>query len=127
MEGHGGSSFNISELVLTGCGVAVAVEELGNWGFVLWEVWVFSALVPLLIVVDHVVGLWGEQLAQLLVLEDVVEDPDLIDGWLSTSVSDSGSSCEGEEEEMDFPNESLVEHEEAEGSVGNEGSSPAII
>lgn len=55
LKGHHGSGINVSEFVHTSGGVGVGVEELGGGCFVLGEIWVGSALIPLLIVVDHVV------------------------------------------------------------------------
>jgi len=82
VESHHGTAFNIAELVLACGGVGVCVEELGSGGPVLGEVWVLSALVPLLVEVEDVVGLRSEQLVQLLVLEDSVENPDFINSGL---------------------------------------------
>jgi len=127
VESHHGAALNVSELVLAGGRVGVGVEELGGGGPVLGEVWVLSALVPLLVEVEDVVGLGSEQLVQLLILKDGIEDPDFIDGWLCSFISDSSESDQSEEGEMDLPDECLVEHEEAEGRVGHEGSSPAVV
>ena len=60
VQGHGGSALDISELVHTGCSVAVGVEELSCLSSVLWEVSIVSTLIPLLIVIYNVVSLWGE-------------------------------------------------------------------
>ena len=60
-------------------------------------------------------------------LENSVKNPDFIDGWLSTLVSDTSQGDEGEECKVKFPEHGLVEHEEAEGSVSDEGSGPAIV
>lgn len=127
VQGHLCSTFDISELVSAGRGVAVDVEELGGGSLVLGEVGVVSALVPLLVVIDHVIGLGGEESVQLLVLEDLIEDPDLVHGGLGTSVSDSRESDGGEESQMHFPDQGLVEHKEAEGGVSNQGSGPAVV
>ena len=127
MESHGGSALDISELEVTGGGVLVNIEELGNGCAVLREIGAFTTLVPLLIVINHVVGGGSEKLVQFLILEDGVQDPNLINGGLSSSISNSGSGGSEEEEEMDLPDQSLVEHEETEGSVADKGSSPAVI
>lgn len=127
VKSHHSTGLNISELVATSSGVAINVEELGEGSSVLGEVCVIAAGVPLLIVVDHVVGLRSEELVKLLVLEDLIEDPNLIDGGLSTSVSYAGESGKSEEEEMDLPDESLVEHKESESSVSNEGAGPSVV
>lgn len=127
MECHSCSTLEISELVFTSGCVAIGVEELSHGSSVFREVWVFSSVVPFLIVVDNVISLWGEELVDLFVLEDGVQDPNFIDSGFSTSVSDSCSCYECEESEVDFPDECLVEHQEAETGVTNEGSSPAVI
>jgi hypothetical protein len=124
---HCSSTFYISELVEASCGIAVSVEELGYWCSVLREEGVVSALIPLLVIVDDMVSLRGEEFVQSLVLEDLIQDPDLVNGGFSASVSDSGKSSHCEEGEMNLPDESLVEHEEAEGGVCDETSGPAII
>ena len=103
------------------------VEELGRGGLVLREVRVVSAFVPLLVVVDHVVGLRGEELVELVVLEDGVQDVDLVHGWLSTLVSDSCEHGESSEGEMNFPDEGLGEHQEAEGGPSKHNSGPSIV
>lgn len=73
------------------------------------------------------VSLGSEQFVQLLVLEDLVKNPDFVNSWLSTFVSDSSKGGKHEEAEMEFPDESLVEHEEAERGIGNERSSPTVV
>jgi len=110
MECHGCSTLEISELVFASSGVAIGVKELSHGSSVFREVWVFSSVVPFLIVVDNVISLWGEELVDLFVLEDGVQDPNFIDRGFSTSVSNSCSSYECEESEVDFPDECLVEH-----------------
>jgi hypothetical protein len=127
VQGHLGSTLDISELVSAGGGVAVHVEEFGGGSLVLGEVGVVSALVPLLIVVNHVVGLRGEEGIQLFVLEDLIENPDFVHGGLSTSVSDSSESDSGEEGQVDFPDQGLVEHEEAEGGVCYQSPGPSVV
>ena len=127
MKSHHGTGFNIAELVSPSSSVAVCVEELGNGSAVLGEVWVLAALIPLLIVVKHVIGRRGEKLAQLLVLEDLIEDPDLIDGGFSSLISDTSCGNERKEEEMDLPDHGLVEHQEGKPCVGEEGAGPTII
>jgi len=127
VEGHHSSGLDVAELVSASGGVSVSVKEFGHVGSVLREVRVVKALIPLLVVVNNVVGLLGEQLAQSLVLEDGVKYPDLIDGWLSTLVSDSSSSGETEEGEVDLPEEGLVGHHEGETGPSDEGTSPAIV
>ena len=92
VKGHHGTALNIAKLVATSCSVAVGIEEFGNGSFILREIGILTALIPLLIVVEDVIGGWGEELIKLLVLEDLIENPDLIDGGLSTLISDTGSS-----------------------------------
>jgi hypothetical protein len=112
VKGHHSTALYIAKLVAAGCGVGVNVEELGHGSSVLGEVWVLAALVPLLIVIDNVIRLRSEQLAKTLVLKNSVEQVDLINGWLSTLVSDAGKGSEGKETEVDLPDKSLVEHKE---------------
>lgn len=59
--------------------------------------------------------------------EDGIEDEDLINGWLSTLISDSGEGGHGEETEVDLPDESLWDHQEGEPGVADEASGPAIV
>jgi len=127
VEGHHGSRFDIADLVSASGGVSVSVKEFGQVSSVLREVGVVEAFIPLLIVVNNVVGLLVEQFAQSLVLEDSVKYPNLIDGRLSTLVSDSSGSGKTEEGEVDFPEEGLVGHHEGETSPGNKGTSPSIV
>jgi len=112
VQGHHSARLNITELVATGRGVSVGVEELGNGSAILREIWAVSASVPLLIVVKNVVGGRGEELVELFVLEDLIENPDLINSGFSSLISDSCQCCHGEESEMELPDESLVEHQE---------------
>lgn len=127
VKSHGGAALNIAELVATSGGVGISVEELGHGGAVLGEISILAAIVPFLIVVDHVVGLGGEELGELLVLEDLIEDVDLVDGRLGALISDASEGGEGEETEVDLPDEGLVEHKEGEAGVGNEGAGPAVV
>ena len=114
-------------MIASGGSVAVGIEEFSHGCAVLWEVNVVTARVPLLIVIDHVVGLGCEKLCELFVLEDLIKNPHLIDGGLCALISDSSESGEGEEAEVHFPNESLVEHQESESSVCNHGAGPAVV
>ena len=72
MEGHEGAGLNIAELEAPGRRVGVGVEELGDGGAVLGELSAIAALIPLLVVVEDVVGGGGEELVELLVLEDLI-------------------------------------------------------
>ena len=112
VKSHHGSALNVAELVAASGGVTVRVEELGHGRAVLWEVWVVQTCLPLLIVVNNVVRLRGEELAKLLVGENCVEHHDLVHGWLGSLVSDARCSDHGEGKEVDFPEQSVVEHEE---------------
>ena len=127
VEGHEGAGLNIAELEAPGRRVGVGVEELGDGGAVLGEVSAIAALIPLLVVVEDVVGGGGEELVELLVLEDLIEDPDLIDGGLSTLVSDARSGNEREEDKVDLPDQGLVEHQEGKAGVGEEGAGPTVV
>ena len=110
VEGHRSTALNVSNLEPACRGVAVGVEELGEGLAILGEERVIKTLFPLLIKVHHVVGLWGEERAQLLVAEDLVKNVDFIDGWLSTLISDPGSSDESSGDEMDLPQGCVSEH-----------------
>ena len=127
MQSHCSSSLHISNFISASSGVGVSIEELSSGSSVLWEVRVLSASIEFLVVVNHMVSLWGEELVQFLVLKYLIQNPHFVDCWLSSLVSDSGKSHQTEEGEVHFPNQSLVEHEEREGSVGKEGPCPAII
>ena len=127
VKGHHGSGFDVAELVLTGRGVAINVEELGHGGAVLGEVNVLPAGIPFLVVVNHMVGLRSEKLVKLLILENLIEDPHFVDGGLSALVSDASDGGECEEEEVDLPDEGLIEHQEGKTSVGNHGAGPAVV
>ena len=89
VKSHHGSGFNITEFVHTSGSVGVGIEELSRGGLILWEVWVGSTLVPLLIKVNNMVSLWGEESTKLLVSKDSIKDINLINSWLSTLVSNS--------------------------------------
>ena len=125
-QGHGGARLDVAELVHARGRIAVNVEELRNSGLILWELLV-AARVELLIIVNNVVGLWGEQGADLLVLENGVENQDLVHGWLGSLVSDSGERGHREESEVDFPDQGLRHHHEAEPAVSNQAPGPAVI
>ena len=114
VKSHGGSTFDIAELVQTSGCAGVSVEEGGSLGSHLWEVWVLSALIELLIVVNDVVGRWAEELCELLVGEDGIEDVNLVNGWLGTLVSDSSGDDHASGNDMEFPDESMWSHEEGE-------------
>lgn len=127
VKGHGGSALDITDLVHAGSGVGVSVEELSSLGSVLWEIEVASARVPLLIVIDNMIGLWAKQLSDFLVGEQSIEHMNFIDGWLSSLVSDSGQKGHGSNQEVDLPDEGLGSHEEADGSPSEESACPAIV
>lgn len=127
MKSHRGSALDIANLEHAGSRVGVGVEELCGLGSHLWEVWVASAGVPLLVVVDNVIGLWGKQLSNSLVGEQSIENVHLVHGWLGTLVSDSSQKSQGSDDEVDLPDESLRSHQEAEGSPAEESACPAIV
>lgn len=127
VKGHQGSALHIADLVAAGSGVGVHVEELGRGSLVLGEIWAVTALVPFLIVVNNMVSLGGEKLSELLVLENSVEDLNLVNGGLSALISDASESGQGEEAEVDLPNECLVEHKESEAGIPDEGAGPSIV
>ena len=60
--------------------------------YVLVELSIIPAGVPLLVEVDHLIDLRGEKIVELLILENLIEGPHLIDGGLSSLISDS---CQG--------------------------------
>ena len=70
MDGHHGAGLNITEFVHTSGRAGIGIEELGRGGEELWEVWVGSASVEFLIEINHVIGLWGEEILKLVVGED---------------------------------------------------------
>lgn len=89
VKSHGSSALNITEFVHTSGSVGISVEELSSLSSVLWEVWVGSSLIPFLIIIDYVVGLWAEEGSKLLVSENLIENINFINSWLSTFVSNS--------------------------------------
>ena len=127
VKGHSSAAFDIAELVASSCCVGVSVEESRKWRSVLGEVWVVETCLPLLIEVNDVISLRGEKSSELLVSKDLIEDSNLVDGRLSSLVSNAGSSEEGEESEVQLKEGTLGEHHEAEASVAKEASSPAIV
>ena len=126
LDGHGGAGLDVADLVHARGRIAVRVEEFGHGRLVLRE-FLVAAVVELLVVVDHVVGLGREELTNLLVLEDGVQDQDLVHGWLGALVSDPSQRGQREEGEVDFPDEGLGDHDEAESTVCDQAPSPAVI
>jgi hypothetical protein len=127
VEGHGGAALDITDLVAASRRVGARVEELGNVLAVLREERVGTVLLPLLVVVEHVVGLGREHSSQLLVSEDRIENVNLINRGLSTLVSDAGSGDQSGGDEMNFPNGGVGEQHERESHVGNEGTGPHVV
>jgi len=127
VEGHGGAALDITDLVAASRRVAVSIEELGDVLAVLGEKRVGTAFLPLLVVVDHVVGLGSEQSAQLIVSKELVENVNLINSGLSTLVSDASGGDTGGGDEMNFPQGGVGEHHEGESHVGNEGTGPHVV
>lgn len=118
VKSHGCAAFQITKLVATSGGVGVGVKEPGNWLAVLREIWVVKTLVPLLIEIDNVIGLWVEERSQFVVGEDSIKHPDFINCGFSTLVSDTSSNDGGEESQVNLPDQCLVKHHERETSPG---------
>ena len=127
VQGHRGSALKIAKLVPASGGVGIGVEEPGNRGTVFREVWAVKTLVPLLIVVNNVVSIWREELAQLFVGENSIENHDLIHNWFTSLISYARQSCHREEGEVELPDQRLVEHQERETSPGDQRTSPSIV
>ena len=127
VERHHRARLHISEFVATHGRVHVSVEEFGEGLAILREHRVIEALLPLLIEVNHVVRLHVEQRAQLFVFEDLIENPDLVDGWLTGSVSDSCGGCQGCKGKVKFPDRGLGQHHERETHVADEAAGPRVI
>ena len=62
---------------------------------------------------------WCEKCTELLVLKDGIENVNFINSWLSSLISDSSQSSEGEESKVNFPDQSLGHHEETKACVAN--------
>lgn len=127
MKRHSGSTLDITNFVDAGCGVGVGVEELSGLGKVLWEVWVDSSGVPFLIVINNMVGLWGEESSESLIAKDGIKKVNLIKCWLHTLVSDSGICNHSSNQEVAFPDEGLWSHKESKGSVTNQTACPSVV
>ena len=127
VKSHGGTALDITDLERAGSRVAVNIEELGDLLAVLGEKWVGASLLPLLVEVHHVVGLRGEQATELLVGEHLIKHIDLINGRLSTLVSDARGGDKGSRDEVDLPERSVCEHHEGEATVSDEHLSPHIV
>jgi len=127
MQGHHGSALNVAKFIAALSSVHVHVKELGHGGSVLREVGVSETLLPLLIVVNHVVGLGAENLVELLVFENSVEDGDFVDAGLGSLIANASSSYHGESGEMDLPDRCLSEHHEGESSPGKEAAGPCVV
>ena len=127
VESHSCTALNIANLVLARRRVAVRVEELREGLAVLGEERVVTSRLPLLIEVDHVVGLRGEESAQLFAAKDVIKHMDLVDGRLSALVSNPGCSDERSDDEVDLPERCMREHQEGEASVGDQTACPHVV
>mmetsp|Transcript_18193 Transcript_18193/g.21422 ORF Transcript_18193/g.21422 Transcript_18193/m.21422 type:complete len:315 (-) Transcript_18193:21-965(-) len=127
VQGHGRAALDIADLEAASRRVAVSVEESGNLLAVLREERVVKTLLPLLVEVHDVISLRGEESAQFLVGEELVEDIDLIDGGLAALVSDAGGCDQSGGQEVQLPEGSVGHHHEGEASVGNEGSRPHVV
>ena len=127
VKSHGCTALNITDLEATSGRVAVRVEELGQTLSVLGEKGVVETLLPLLIEVHHVVGLWAEKAAKLFVGEKLVKHVDLIEGRLGTLISDASSSDASSGEEVELPERSVSEHHECEATVSNKCACPHVV
>ena len=127
MERHCGTALNITDLVAARGRVAINVEELSNVLAVLGEERVVASLLPLLVEVHDMVGFGSEKTAELLVSEELIEHEDLIDGRLSTSISDTSSSDQSCGDEVDFPEGSMGEHHEGEATISDQSLGPHVI
>lgn len=110
VQSHHCARLNIAELVATSCGVHVYIEELGSRSSVFGEVRIFTASLPLLIVVDNVVCCWSEKLVYFLVFEHLIKHVNLVYCGFHASVSDAGDKCTKREDEVELPHWSLGEH-----------------
>lgn len=127
VKSHGCTALNITDLEATSGRVAVGVEKLGETLSVLGEERVVESLLPFLIEVHHVVGLWAEKAAKLFVGEKLVEHVDLIEGRFSTLISDTSGSDAGSGEEMELPERSVSEHHECEATICNKCACPHVV
>lgn len=127
MHGHRGARFHVSNFVAAHGRVAVSVEELRSGGAVLGEVGVRVTSLPLLVVVNNVVGLWREVLLDSFIREEGVEHPDLVDGWLGALVSNAGVEGNSTGDQVHLPQERLVEHHEGEAHPGGEAAGPRVV
>jgi hypothetical protein len=127
VKGHSCSALNIADLIAAGGRVGIGVEELGETLSVLGEQRIVETLFPLLIKVHHVVCLWAEETAQLLIGKQLIKNVDLIDCGLGTLVSDTSCSNASSGEEVQFPEGSMGEHHEAEATVANEAAGPHVV
>jgi len=127
VQSHSGTAFDVANLEAAVGRVAVNIEELGDLLAVLGEMRVATALFPLLIEVHHVVGLWCEQATQFLVSKQLVKHVNLIDGGLSTLISDAGSGHKSRGKEVDLPERSMSEHHEGEATIGDEHLRPHVV
>ena len=127
MKRHCGTALNITELVAARGSVAINIEELGNILSVLGEERVVASLFPLLVVVHDVVGFRSEKTAEPFVGKDRIKHEDFIDGWLSTSISDTGSSDQSGGDKVNFPEGSMGEHHEGKATIGDQSLGPHVI
>ena len=127
VKGHSCAAFEITELVLSDGSVHVSVEVLGNRCSVFREVCVITSCFPLLVEIHNVVGLGAEELAELFVLENLIEDIDFIDGGFHTLVSNTGQKCKSADGAVNFPDKSLTAHHESESRVCGKSARPSIV
>ena len=89
VEGHHGTWFDVSNFIHTRRGVCVNVEEFSRCCSIFGEVWVWSAFIPFLIVVDHMISGGREKLIQCWICEDAIKECNLVKSRFSSFVSDS--------------------------------------
>ena len=127
VESHGGTGLDVANFVPSAGGVGINIEEASDGGLILGEIHIIGVGLPLLVVVDHVIGLRGEESLDLLVGEQLIEDPDLVDGGLHAFVSDARSGDQCEESKVELPEGCLASHHEGESGVGDKRSGPAVV
>lgn len=127
VQGHHCPRLYISHFVESSGGVAVHVEEFRNGSAVFREQLIVSSCIPLLVVIHHVIGCGGEELLNFLIGKNGIENLHFVNSWLCGSIPDSGGGEESEAEQVDFPEEGLMSHHEAEGAISNQGPGPPVI
>lgn len=127
VDGHRCAGLHIADLVAARGRRHVCVEELGGRRAVLGEVGVRETCLPLLVEVDHVEGLWGEEAGDFLVLKNGVEEPDLVEGRLGALVANAGVEGDRGGEQVQLPDGRLREHHEGEPDPAGEHAGPRVV